>query len=82
MVFGLWFMVLRFMVEGNRRLKSGPETPSNQKPPLTFLRDISARGVFESKADLARKIMRYIRPYNKAAVPFRWSYQNTAKRIR
>ena len=45
-------------------------------------RDIIARGVFESKADLARKIMRYIRHYNKAAVPFRWSYQNTAKRIR
>jgi transposase len=45
-------------------------------------RDIIARGVFASKADLARKIMRYIRHYNKAAVPFRWSYQNTAKRIR
>jgi transposase len=45
-------------------------------------RDIITRGVFESKADLARKIMRYIRHYNKAAVPFRWSYQNTAKRIR
>jgi transposase len=45
-------------------------------------RDIIARGVFAFKADLARKIMRYIRHYNKAAVPFRWSNQNTAKRIR
>ena len=45
-------------------------------------RDVIARGVFESRADLARKIMRYIRHYNKAALPFRWSYQNTAKRIR
>ena len=45
-------------------------------------RDIIARGVFASRAHLARKIMRYIRHYNKAAVPFRWSYQNTAKRIR
>jgi DDE superfamily endonuclease len=33
-------------------------------------RDIIARGVFAFKADLARKIMRYIRHYNKAAVPF------------
>ena len=45
-------------------------------------RDIIARGVFKSKADLARRIMRYIRHSNKAALPFRWSYQNTAKRIR
>ena len=45
-------------------------------------REVIARGVFTSVKDLARKLMRYIRHYNKAAVPFRWSYRNTAKRIR
>lgn len=45
-------------------------------------RDLIARGIFASKADLARKIMRYIRHYNKAALPFQWSYRNTSKRIR
>ena len=45
-------------------------------------RDLIARGIFESKADLARQIMRYIRHYNKAAVPFRWTYKNTSHRIR
>jgi transposase len=45
-------------------------------------RDLIARGIFTSKANLARQIMRYIRHYNKAALPFKWSYRNTAKRIR
>ena len=63
----------------------GPMSPYREKIGVIMSkiqRDIIARGVFESRADLARKIMRYIRHYNKAAVPFRWSYQNTAKRIR
>ncbi len=34
-------------------------------------RDILARGIFTSVADLRRKILRYIRRYNKAAKPFR-----------
>jgi transposase len=45
-------------------------------------RDLIARGIFRSKADLARQIMRYIRHYNKAALPFQWSYRHPAKRIR
>lgn len=45
-------------------------------------RDMIARGIFTSTADLARKIMRYIRHYNKAALPFKWTYRSTAKRIR
>jgi len=45
-------------------------------------RDLIARGIFQSKADLSRKLMRYIRHYNKAALPFKWTYQNVAKRIR
>src|SRR6185295_12655562 len=44
-------------------------------------RDLLARGVFTSVADLARKIRRYIRHYNKAAKPIRWSYRNPAHRI-
>ena len=39
------------------------------------------RGVFTSVADLARKIRRYIRHYNKVAKPVRWSYRNPAHRI-
>jgi transposase len=45
-------------------------------------RDLIARGIFASTQDLHRKIMRYIRHYNKAAVPFHWTYKNTAHRIR
>src|SRR5215831_7919090 len=44
-------------------------------------RDLLARGVFTSVADLARKIRRYIGRYNKAARPIRWSYRNPAHRI-
>ena len=45
-------------------------------------RDLIARGLFTSKADLGPKTMRYIRHYHKAALPFKWTYRNTAKRIR
>jgi transposase len=44
-------------------------------------RDIIARGVFTSKTDLKRKIMKYIRRYNKVARPFKWSYRNPTRRI-
>jgi len=44
-------------------------------------RDLLARGVFTSVADLARKIRRYIRHYNKAPKPIRWNYRNPAHRI-
>ncbi len=44
-------------------------------------RDLIARGIFTSKSDLARKLMRYIRAYNKRATPFRWTYRDTSRRI-
>lgn len=44
-------------------------------------RDVIARGVFTSVADLARKLMRYIRHYNKRAKPIRWTYRDTSNRI-
>jgi len=44
-------------------------------------RDLITRGIFASTTDLHRKIMRYIRHYNKAAVPFAWTYKNSAHRI-
>lgn len=44
-------------------------------------RDLLARGIFTSVADLARKIRRYIRHYNKAPKPIRWNYRNLAHRI-
>jgi len=39
-------------------------------------RDLLARGIFTSVADLARKIRRYIHRYNKAPKPIRWAYRN------
>jgi len=44
-------------------------------------RDVIARGVFTSVKDLARKLMRYIRAYNRQAKPFKWTYKNTRNRI-
>lgn len=45
-------------------------------------RDVIARGIFTSTADLARKLRRYITAYGKRATPFRWKYSNPKRRIR
>jgi len=45
-------------------------------------RDVIARGVFSSVKDLSRKIMYYIRHYNRQAKPVKWTYKNTRNRIR
>ena len=45
-------------------------------------RDVIARGVFTSVADLRRKLMRYIRRYNREPRPIRWTYADTTRRIR
>ena len=39
-------------------------------------RDVIARGIFTSLADLKQKLMRYIRQYNKAAKPIKWLYRD------
>jgi transposase len=44
-------------------------------------RDIIARGIFRSVKDLAKKLMTYIRRYNKKAKPFKWTYRSTERRI-
>src|SRR3954469_19707984 len=44
-------------------------------------RDLLARGIFTSVADLSRKIRKYIRAYIKVAKPFRWSYSDPRRRI-
>jgi transposase len=44
-------------------------------------RDVIDRGVFTSVADLARKLRRYIRAYQKQARPFRWTYTDPQRRI-
>jgi transposase len=44
-------------------------------------RDLLARGIFTSVADLARKIRRYIHRYNQVPKPIRWAYRNPAHRI-
>lgn len=44
-------------------------------------RDVIARGIFTSVTDLKRKLMRYIRQYNKTPKPVKWIYRNTTNRI-
>jgi transposase len=44
-------------------------------------RDLIARGIFTSKRDLARKIMRYIEHYNGSAKPVNWKYNDATRRI-
>ena len=44
-------------------------------------RDVIDRGIFTSVADLKRKILRYIRLYQKTVKPFRWKYSDPRKRI-
>ncbi len=44
-------------------------------------RDVIARGVFTSVPDLKRKLMRYVRQYNKNARPVKWKYFDPARRI-
>ena len=45
-------------------------------------RDVIARGVFTSTADLGRKLRRYIDAYSKDAKPFRWRDSSRSRRIR
>ncbi len=44
-------------------------------------RDVIARGVFTSVSDLRRKLMRYIRHYNKAPKPIKWMYRDPTNRF-
>lgn len=44
-------------------------------------RDVIARGIFTSTADLARQLRRYINAYSKAAKPINWKYSNPKRRI-
>jgi transposase len=44
-------------------------------------RDVIARGIFTSVADLSRKLMKYIRAYAKSARPFSWKYTDVRRRI-
>ncbi len=45
-------------------------------------RDVIARGVFSSTGDLRKKLMRYIRRYNRNARPIRWAYSDPSRRIK
>jgi transposase len=44
-------------------------------------RDVIARGVFTSVADLKRKLMRYIRQYNREPRTVKWKYSDPTRRI-
>src|SRR6266516_2413594 len=45
-------------------------------------RDLLARGILTSVADLRRKLLQYIRAHNTACQPFVWTYRNVKHRIR
>jgi transposase len=44
-------------------------------------RDVIARGIFRSRSDLKRKLMRYIRIYNQSPKPVKWQYREPRHRI-
>ena len=44
-------------------------------------RALISRGIFTSQNDRGRKIMRYIRLYNREAKPFKWTYRNPTARL-
>jgi len=44
-------------------------------------RDVIARGVFTSTADLKKKLLRYIRQYNKEPKTVKWKYFDPTRRI-
>jgi transposase len=45
-------------------------------------RHVISRGVFTSVKDLDKKLMHYIREYNKNAKPLKWKYDNPSRRHR
>ena len=45
-------------------------------------RDVIARGVFTSVKDLHKKLMTYIRKYNDAPKPIKWTYSQTERRVK
>jgi transposase len=45
-------------------------------------RDMIRRGIFTSVKDLERKLVQYIKLYNKTCKPFRWTYDDPSRRIR
>jgi hypothetical protein len=47
----------------------------------TIERDVIARSVFTFVSDLRRKLMRYIRQYNKAPKTVKWRYRDPTRRI-
>jgi hypothetical protein len=53
----------------------------NQVENWLIERDVIARGIFTSVKDLARKLMRYIRHYNRAPKPIKWTYRDPKYRI-
>lgn len=44
-------------------------------------RDVIARGIFTSVKDLSRKLMHYIKHYNKAPKPVKWKYSDISKHL-
>jgi transposase len=45
-------------------------------------RDVISRGIFTSVKDIDKKLMRYIRQYNKDPKPLKWKYDDPSRRHR
>ena len=54
---------------------------SVQRESYTSLRDVIARGVFTSVSDLNRKLLRYIRHYNKSPRTVKWKYADPSRHL-
>jgi len=42
---------------------------------------VISRGIFTSVKDLAKKLLHYIRQYNKNPKPLKWKYADPSRRI-
>ncbi len=68
-----WEIVIEFLPKTVRRTDGRGRPPRDKREVMN--------GIFTSVADLKRKLMRYIRQYNRAPKPVKWVYRNPAHRI-
>jgi DDE superfamily endonuclease len=59
----------------------GPDSIRSRSGFSKIERDVIARGIFTSVPDLRRKLMNYIKRYNRAPRPIKWSYRDLSRGI-
>jgi hypothetical protein len=68
-----------FCIVPNKRHRLDAPAFRRHYPALSMI--CPAAGVFTSVKDLAHKLMRYIRHYNRAPKPIKWTYRDPSNRI-